>query len=146
MIIDKALIFSDGQALTGTAASTDVLDLDHARAGGLGVGEPLAVVVQVTVAAGGTTPTMNFAVQTDDNSGFSSAVTRNVSKTYSQAEMAAGAIFVLPLDNLGSERYMRLNYTLAGTSPTVTVKARLSPLNMVQNYVAHPSGFAIAAG
>lgn len=146
MIVDKALVFSDGQALTATAVSTDVLDLDSARAGGLGIGEPMAVVVQVTVAAGGTSPTMSFAVQTDDNSGFSSQVTRNVSKTYTQAEMAAGAIFVLPLDNLGSERYMRLNYTLGGTTPTVTVKARLAPLNMVQGYISHPSGYAIAAG
>jgi hypothetical protein len=144
MFIDKALIFSDGQALTATAVSTDVLDLDAARAGSLGVGEPLAVVVQVTVAAGGTNPTLSVQVQTDDNSAFSSAVTRNASKVYTQAELAAGAILVLPLDNLGSERFMRLNYVMTGTTPTVTVKARLTPLSMVQNYVAHPIGYSIA--
>lgn len=143
MFIDQALLFSDAQALTGTAVSTNVLDLDHARAGTLGVGEPLAVVVSVDVAAGGTSPTMNFAIQTDDNAVFSSAVTRNVSKTFAAAEMTAGAVFVLPLDNIGSERYMRLNYTLGGTSPTVTVTARLVPLSMVQNWAPFASGFTI---
>lgn len=143
MYLDQALLFSDAQALTATAVSTNVLDLDHARAGMLGVGEPLAVVVSVDVAAGGTSPTMNFSIQTDDNPEFSSPTTRNVSKTYTASEMTAGAIFSLPLDNLGSERYMRLNYTLGGTSPTVTVTSRLVPLNMVQNWAAFASGYTV---
>lgn len=144
MFIDQALLFSPNQALTATAVSVDVLDLDHARAGGLGVGEPLAAVVQIVVAAAGTAPTMNFSVQTDDNGAFSSPATRNVSRTYTQAELAAGAILVLPIDNLGSERFMRLNYTLGGTTPTMTVRSRLVPMSMIQNYVPYPSGFVMA--
>ena len=53
MILDNQLVLSDAQALTATAASTNVLDL---KAAGLyGNGEPLALVVWVDVAADGTT-------------------------------------------------------------------------------------------
>ena len=48
--------------------------------------------------------------------------------------MPAGSKFVL-LYPAGAEmlQYLRINYTLGGTSPTATVTAYLQPANEVQN-------------
>ena len=58
---------------------------------------------------------------------------------------AAGDKFVLavPADQSG-ERYLRLSYTLGGTTPSVTVTAFLIPHNMVHNYVQYADGFTIS--
>lgn len=123
MIIDKELEFSDGQALTSTAASTNLIDLGVDR--DIGVGHPMWVIMQLDVAAdaGNADETYSVAVQTDDNSGFSSATTLGTI-TITRGD-AAGTqyVFALPLAN---ERYLRLNYTLGGTSPSVTVSAWLT--------------------
>jgi hypothetical protein len=143
MYLDAQNVFSNPQALTATAASTDLIDLGADR--NIGIGEPMAVVLTVDVAAGGTSPTLAFALQTDDNSGFSSAATVASSATLTGAQLVAGAQFVLPIPaDLSIERFVRLNYTLGGTSPTVTVTAFLQPANMVQNYFSYPDGFTIS--
>ena len=50
----------------------------------------------------------------------------------------------IPLPNT-NERYIRLNYTLGGTTPTVTLSAHLAPLSMVQNNRTYADGFSIMA-
>jgi hypothetical protein len=132
MIIDAQLLFSDAQALTGTSAvnSTNLIDLGADR--NIGVGEPLAVVITVDVAAAGTTPTLTTVVQADDNAAFSSAGTVATTAALAAAQLTAGAKIVIPLpaDTL-TERFIRLQYTQGGTTPTVTVTAFLQPLSMV---------------
>lgn len=141
MIIDSQQLFSDAQALTGTAASTNLIDIAQERR--IGTGEPMAVVVSVDVALAGTSPTLAIAVQSDDNSGFSSAATITSSQTISSA--AAGSKFVLPIPSgLSTERYVRLNYTLGGTSPTVTVTAFLQPASMIQNDAYYADAITIS--
>lgn len=142
MIIDAQHLFSDAQALTATAASTNSIDLGVATTY-IGSGEPMCVVIQATVAMGGTSPTMIATLQSDDNSSFSSASTVVVSPTFSS--FAAGAKYVLPIPpGTATERYIRLNYTMGGTSPTITVDAFLQPMSMVQNYVAYADGITIS--
>jgi hypothetical protein len=143
MYIDRQNKFSIAQALTATAVSTDVIDLGADR--NIGIGEPMAVVLNVDVAAGGTSPTLVFAIQADDNVGFSSAATIASSATLTGAQLVAGAQFVLPVPpDLTTERFIRVNYTVGGTSPTVTVSCQLQPMNMIQNYVSYPDGFTIS--
>lgn len=143
MYIDRQNKVSINQALTATAASTDLIDLGADR--NIGVGEPMAFVVTVDVAAGGTSPTVAIAVQTDDNASFSSAATVVSSATLVAAQLVAGAQFVIPIPpDLSMERFVRLNYTLGGTSPTVTVSAQLQPMNMIQSYFSYPDGFTIS--
>lgn len=142
-LFDAFSEFSDAQALTSTAVSTNVVDLggDH----NVGIGEPMAVVITVGVAADDSDgdETYSVALQTDDNDSFSSA-TQIGSATITRGD-AAGTqyVIVVPADQT-AERYLRLNYTLGGTSPSVTVDARLSPLKHVQNYVSYPDGFTIS--
>jgi hypothetical protein len=143
MYIDSQHLFSDAQALTATAASTNLIDLGADR--NIGIGEPIAVVLTVDVAAGGTSPTLAVAVQADDNSSFSSAATVVSSATLTGSQMTAGAQFVIPIPaDLLTERYIRLNYTVGGTSPTVTVTSFLQPQNMIQNYVSYADGITIS--
>ncbi|MGL4813227.1 MAG: Bbp16 family capsid cement protein [Beijerinckiaceae bacterium] len=119
MIIDSRLQVSNNQALTATAASTDVVDLSTLR--NVGPGDPIYFVVVTKSALGGTSPTFAFSIQTDDNSGFSSAATIATSATFSgAAALPNGTVqwITVPASN---ERYLRANYTMGGTSPTLTV-------------------------
>lgn len=140
MFIDSQLLLSDAQALTATAASTNYIDLSADR--DIGKGEPMALVVGVDVAMAGTTPTFAAAIQTDDNTGFSSATTLMTGQTYSTT-LAAGTIMVIPIPET-SERYVRANYTLGGTTPTVTVTSWVVPMSMVQNFIIYPNGYTIS--
>lgn len=139
MILDRENAFSIAQALTATAASTDLIDLSVVRQ--IGSGKDLYLVVNVDVAAGGTSPTVAIAVQTDDNSAFSSATTLLTSPTYTGAQLVLSSQFVLPLPQQGFERYLRLQYTLGGTSPTVTLSAHLA--ETYQQDAKYAGGFTV---
>lgn len=132
-IIDKSLEFSDGQALTATAASTDTIDFGSDRS--MSSGDPLYVVVNVKVAPVGT-GTYSVQIQTDDNSAFSSATT--VATLTIPATAVAGQTFTAMLP-IGNERHVRLNYVLGGTNPAVTLNAYLSP-EQPSTYRAYPDG------
>jgi hypothetical protein len=139
-VLDKNLQFSDSQALTATAVSTNIYDATTDR--DLGPGEPMAMVVYAETVLGGTTPTLAVSIQTDDNSGFSSAATLVTSETFT--ELTVGQIIVIPL-TMDNERYLRLNYTLGGTSPTATVSAYLQPLSTVRNQRYYPNNYTITS-
>lgn len=144
MYQDKQNQFSDAQALTATAASTNLIDL-KASANNLGDGEPMAVVVNVDVAAGGTSPTLQIALQSDSADSFGSAATVAQSKSYAAADLTAGAVLVLPIPpGVDCERYVRVNYTLGGTSPTMTLTSSLMPMSMVQKYKSYAKGYTIS--
>jgi len=142
MYLDAQDLFSDAQALTGNVVSTNIIDFGQDR--NIGIGEPLVVVVGIDVAAGGTTPTLQVTIQADDNSGFASPGTVATGPTWAAAVLTAGAQFVIPVPpDLLTERFMRLSYTVGGTSPTVTVTAFLQPASMVQNAVLYASGIPV---
>jgi hypothetical protein len=145
MILDAQLQFSADQALTATAASTNVIDLGADR--NLGIGAvPLEVLVVVKVASDFTTgdETYTITVQTDDNAAFSSATTVTPAVAIVGAQ-AAGYQVRIPLPSSTiMERYIRLNYTLGGTTPTVTVDAWLTPTHFVDNQVYYADAMTIA--
>lgn len=143
MYIDAQNLFSDAQALTSTAASTNLIDTGVD--GNLGVGEPMAVFLTLDVAAdaGNADETYSVAVQTDDNSSFSSAATLGTI-TITRGDAAGTTYsFLLPKATSG-ERYFRLNYTLGGTSPSVTVTAALVPASFVPVTVDYASGYTVS--
>jgi len=121
MIIDSRLEFSDAQALTATAVSTNIIDLSSDR--DVGVGEPLWLVISCDVALAGTSPTLDIDLQTDSAAGMSSptVIMSSVQKT----AMAAGDKIVLAVPN-ANEQFLRVNYTIGGTTPTVTLSAWLT--------------------
>jgi len=128
MIMDASLLFSDGQAVTATAASTNVIDLgatgtifgaSSAVVRDIGAGSRVPLVITVTESFNNLTSII-VTIETDDNSSFSSATTVWTSPTYTLAQLATGAKYLLPdMFPVGvNERYVRLKYTLAGTTPT----------------------------
>lgn len=141
MILDSLLKFSDAQALTATADSTNVIDLSNDR--DIGKGEPMALVVTVGVAADLTTgdETYQFQLETDDNAAFSSATVIG-DVTVAAANLAAGDKVVIPLGH-SNERYLQARYVLGGTSPSVTVDAYLQPLSMIDASATYASGYSI---
>lgn len=113
MIIDHQNLFSDAQAVTADAASTNLIDLGAVR--NLGVGENLYVVVQVDVTMDDASDdsTCTVTVESDDAAAFSSATTRQTIGTFA-ATSAAGTRLVARLQpDVINERFIRLKYTMA---------------------------------
>lgn len=144
MFVDAQQLLSDAQALTATVVSTNIIDLGSDR--DIGIGEPLSVVVNVDVAADATTgdETYQFDLQTDDNSGFSSA-TVLLSRVIGRTLLTAGSRHVIPVPaDKSAERFLRLNYVLGGTTPTITVTSHLQPSNALQAEGVYPDDITIS--
>lgn len=140
MITDNLLQYSAAQALTATAASTNVID--HSSDRDIGIGERMAVVFTVDALLAGTSPTFSAAIQVSSAVGFGTPVTVISTGTYTA--LAAGARIVLPIPpDTTFDRYSRVNYTLGGTSPTVSVTANLIPAEFVQADQYGPAAFTV---
>lgn len=144
MIVDNQLTFSDVQVLTGTAASTNSIDLGSIRQ--IGVGYPMAILVTVGVSADFTTTdeTYSINIQTDDNSAFSSPATVSTN-VITAANLTAGSIAVIAVPTSGLERFVRVNYVLGGTTPSVTVSAFLLPYDSIQRAPYHYANNSVIA-
>lgn len=116
-----------GQAITASAASTEYIDLGAtgtpalnttALSRDIGRGTPVNIRVQVTEAFA-TLTSLKVAVQTDDNTSFSSAATVLETEAIALATLTAGYVFNIqwiPRDT--DERYVRLYFTVAGSNAT----------------------------
>ena len=127
MIFSKQQLFSDDQAITASAASTNLLDLgvegtvllapnDLVR--DIGKGTPIPLLIQVTVAFA-TLTSLKVKIETDDDVAFGSAKTVLETEAIALANLVAGYRFnitYIPLDT--AERYVRLTYTVAGSDAT----------------------------
>jgi hypothetical protein len=120
-MISYANILGSSQALTASGATTDSKDFagDYDKGPG---GEVKGLLFVVEVAADYTTgdETYIFTLQTDDNSGFSSATTLSSSGTINGNALTAGTKVFVPLLNT-NERYIRGYATLGGSSPSITI-------------------------
>lgn len=126
MIFSAQSIFSDDQAITATAASTNTIDLQAtgtvygaaaAISRDIGPGTAIDFLAQVTEDFN-TLTSLAIALQVDDNSSFSSATTV-FTHSVVLADLTAGyklPFIYVPLNV--NERYVRMNYTVTGTNPT----------------------------
>jgi hypothetical protein len=123
-LIDAQNEFSDAQAVTVTAASTNSIDLVTTIPQYAGT-ENLFVLAKVNTAfAGGTS--IAVSIETDDNSSFSSAATPITGATVLTAAATAGTTLLrVDLGGLTLERYLRLKYTIVGTMSAGNVDAFL---------------------
>lgn len=135
-------VLSSNQALTATAASTNIRNFGNIR--NISDGTPMSVMFTVKVAADFTTgdETYAFAIQTDDASGFGSALTL-VSRTIAASVLTAGYVFSLPIPTGETEQYLRVNYTLGGTTPSITIDANIVPTDSIPTprTVGYASGY-----
>lgn len=101
----------------------------------MGVGTPMFIVANIA-AAPVATGTYSIAVQVATDSAFTSPVTLSTLTVQPTAKAGDSVWMGMPQSNL---RYMRLVYTLGGTSPAVTLNAYLSD-SQPNTYRAYPDG------
>lgn len=124
MIIDANNVLSDGQAVTATAPSTNVIDLG---APGTPFGAPAAVEQDIGKAneiplaficqqAFNNLTSLQVDLQvSSDNATFVTVASR----LYLLAELVVGSLnFPAEISVGTNKRYLRLNYTVTGTAPT----------------------------
>lgn len=126
MIFSLQQLWSNDQAITATAISTNVIDtgvrgtpFDAAAAvnGDIGKGNPICFLAQVTADFDNLT-TLAIALETSDNADLSSS-TVLTSITVPLASLVAGyqiPVEFVPKGAVG--RYLGLRYTVVGTAPT----------------------------
>ena len=110
MLLDTQSLFSDNQAVTATAVSTNVVRF------GEGNLSYIPLIIQV-VEDFATLTSLTVKVQTASDANFTQAVDLT-SATLAAADLKEGAVFpinYLPSGNLG---YIRLNYTVNGSNAT----------------------------
>jgi hypothetical protein len=115
MILDSQTQFSDAQAITATAASTNLYDTGSSADSGPGGHQRIFAIVDE---AFNTLTSLAISLETDDNSSFSSPATL-WSKTFLLAALTLNAKLDLPGISSTAERYYRLKYTVAGSNPTL---------------------------
>lgn len=117
--LDALLRLSDKQAITTTAASTNVVDT---RDNDIGAGRPLYLVLHVVEAfAGGT----SLAVALQDSANNSTFADVVVNPAIPLAGLTLGKKVVLGLPP-GLRRYLRANYTVSGTFSAGKVTAHIT--------------------
>ena len=129
MIFSLQELFSNAQAVTATAVSTNVLNLGKPGtpngasapiAFDAGKGNRIPLWISVVESFNNLT-SLTISVEVDDNEAFSSATSIFTSPAYTLAQVAAGARNLLPTEipiNT-NEQFVRLRYTVAGTAPTL---------------------------
>ena len=127
MILSAEQLFSDDQAVTATAISTNVIDLGvagtpYGAAAALnqdvGKGAPIPILVQVT-ADFNTLTSLTVTVETSANSDLSSS-TVLATESILLADLVAGKqMFNQVVPNGADQRYLGVRYTVVGTPPTL---------------------------
>jgi hypothetical protein len=113
-----------GQSLTGTSLVGSENNVNTITLNWV-FGQPLFVWLNVT-AVGGTCTAFSVVLQCDDSTSFPSATAL---ATWAVTPAAAGMYILGIAPNLipTGEKYIRLAYTMTGTSPTKTVFAGIAP-------------------
>lgn len=127
MWLDKEQMFSEAQDISQTAAtynSTNVIDLGGPYKG---EGEPIEVLIQIIAALVGSSSTLQVILQTDSDVAFGSPKTLWDSGAIAEATLVAGYKFPLRVLPNGSERYLRITYTIGTATTTAgTITAGLT--------------------
>jgi hypothetical protein len=124
MILSAQQLFSDDQAITATADSTNVIDLGvpgtpyggvAALTQDVGKGAKIPILIQVTEAFN-TLTSLTISISTGATTALGTSV---ISKVVPLADLVVGYQFPIEvLPNEITERYLGIEYTVTGTAPT----------------------------
>ena len=134
MLYSKEDLFSDNQAITADAASTNIIDLAQGQLKEVAYGTPIPLRIQVTQSFTGAT-TVEIKVQTDDNTSFSSPTTLATTGALANDTLKAGYVAPINFVPRGNDRYMRIYYDV-----TVGSGASISAGKITAGIVAGDSG------
>jgi len=144
MLLDSQLRFSNAQAITAAAGSTNTIDLGAVR--DIGTGEPLYVIVSVDVAFtdSGSDSTLTVTLEGDSTTSFTPDGTADL--FIIPALAAAGNLYIARLHpgmTPLNYRYIRLLYTPNnGNLTTGTVTSYLT--NNIQKWQAFADNITIS--
>jgi hypothetical protein len=132
MLVDKQLEFSDSQAVTTTAISTNVIDTlpmtgNPNLTQNLGGFQGAFLVVQVDVTFTGAT-SMAISLESDSTANLATSPTVHFnSGAILEASLIAGSnggnLIVIPLPAGAYERFLGLRYTVVGTHTAGSISA-----------------------
>lgn len=113
MLRDALDTFSDEQAVTAAAASTDVIDLRAARK--IAAGRPLYIHVECTTTMddSGDDSTLAVALQADNDEAFGSATAIGTIGTFAATSAAGTKLDLYRIPETVTEQYIRVYYTPA---------------------------------
>lgn len=130
MIVDNTLVFSDSQAVTADAGSTNIIDIGAAGTAyghsaavrrDVGIGTMIELFITITEAFNNLT-SLQVQLQTDDDVAFGSpqVVAMGPVITLASGNLALGKRISFParLPEGTNERYIRLYWDITGTAPT----------------------------
>lgn len=154
MYVDTQLEFSDSQAVTATALSTNVVDLITTTTGGatltslspntsmdVGQGEVVYLVVVANAAFGGT-GTITATLETSAAAAITGATVVASSAAVTATSITAGyPLLVTKLPNADYLRYIGVRYTCSGTPSGGTFDAFLT--KDVQRAKIYKSAFTV---
>lgn len=144
MILDAELQFSNAQAVTASAASTNIVDLGEPR--NIGVGEDLYILINSTVAMTdlGSDSTVTVTLETDSDVAFGSPTLAAQTVGVFAATSAAGTKLIAKLQpNAINERYLRVYYTVAGGNLT-TGSFDAHIVKDIDAFTAYPDNITIS--
>ncbi len=131
MILDDTLVFSDAQAITATARSTNILDIGaagtptgmtNAVRRDIGMGTSIPILITVTEGFNNLT-SLTVQLEVDDDAAFGSptVVAVGPAVTLAGGGLGIGRTFNFPaeLPEGTNERFIGLRYTVAGAAPTL---------------------------
>lgn len=140
MIIDKNLQVSNEQAVTTSAASTDVIDFGQANPDVGMDGRSCMVITTDEAATAAGAATVTFSVQDSaDNATFTDVA---VSAAIGKATLVAGYQHVIPMPTK-LRRYCRVYYTVA-TGPLTAGKFSAQVVTGIQQNIAKPDSSRIS--
>lgn len=125
MILDKQLEFSDSQAVTATAISTNVVDLGATNTvKDIGGPEAVYLIIQTDVAMTGAT-SVAFSLESSSTANLATSPTAHFSTAaLAPAALPAGiTVAAVPLPSGAYQRYLGVRYTVVGTATTGSFSA-----------------------
>ncbi|WP_250533977.1 Bbp16 family capsid cement protein [Caballeronia sp. AZ10_KS36] len=150
MILDQQNLFSDAQAITGSANSSNVIDTLPVTTpntkSGIGDGQDISLFAQVGAAFAGGTSLQIQLVSADD-----AALTTNATVHYDTGALALAGLTArarlvsvdLPFGKY--RRYVGLKYTVVGTMTAGTITAGLvEDVQTINGTTDYAKGFNVA--
>lgn len=146
MFVDAFTQVAAAQAFSATGVSDSSIDMTAVDPD-WGKGTPVGFMINIDVAmdVGDADETYVFEIVDDDDAALGSPVVISTMPVL-RGEGTLGKKFFLPLPpNRTKQRYLGLQLTLGGTTPSVTISSHLCPQSMKDDeYRNYASGFTIS--
>ena len=153
MFLDAQNLFSDAQAITASAGSTNIIDLGiftttsgTAAERRIGTGENLYIfsLLDVAMTDAGSDSTVTVTLESDDDAAFPSATTRQTLFTFAAVSAAGTIAFARIQPEILTEQFIRLFYTVAGGNLT-TGSFTSGVVHDIDAFTAYPRNYIVTS-